>query len=247
MTETNETHAGTALAQVAPGALARVKDAKPWTVADLADILAGPARELPGDAPFPAPPTPVKFTDALRGALRSLPTVFGKVTPTERRKLEAAEITSLTNEINAIDEVAAQLAARRKAIQEAVRTHQDFKAEDQGLTPRCNRIADGVAKGHYLIADPGDPYETAVDGYADAWQQRYVKGKTSQSQDLLDALAAEGKITRQEYLACTRETRNLDEDKIKVLIRKNPQRGLEILAAITTRSAPGASLYAPKK
>ncbi len=153
----------------------------------------------------------------------------------------------LTEEIIAIDELSKQLGSRKKAIQEYVRTHMDFAAEEQGLAPLCDRVADGVAKGHYLVASPGTPFEVPVEGYADAWQQRYVKGEVTQDLATLTELRDAGKITQAEFNACTREVRVLDEDKIKGLIKKNPRRGLAILAAITRRSAPGASLYAPKK
>jgi hypothetical protein len=248
MTETTTTTAGTALAQVAPGLIARVRDEKPFTVTELADLLAAPAPVLPEATPKPAPPKPVRLTDVLKGALRALPGVFGIVAPTERRKLEAAELKSLTEEANAIDAMAKQLGERRKDISEYVRTHMDFTAEDSGIvTADTIRVAEGVARGHWLLGQPDVPYEVQVDGYADAWQQRYVKGKTSQEQSLLDKLVTDELISRPEYLAFTREVRVLDEDKIKAFIRRNPARGLEILAAITRRSAPSASVYAPKK
>lgn len=237
----------TALAQVAPGVLARLRDAKPWTVAEMADLLAAPAVELPEAEPFPAPAEPVTFTDKLRSALRGLPGLFGQVAPTERRKLEAAELARLTQEIIAIDELSKQLGDRKNAIQEFVRTHMDFTAEAQDLAPLCDRVAEGVAKGHYLVASPGTPYEVPVEGYSDPWQQRYVKGKVTQDQHTLNELREAGTITQAEFNSFTREVRVLDEDKIKTAIKKNPRRALAILAAITRRSAPGASLYAPKK
>lgn len=247
MTATDETTGTAELAQVAPGLLARVKDSKPWTVAEMADLLAAPAAELPEAEPFPAQAEPVKFTEKLRRALRSLPSVFGQVAPTERRKLEAAELVQLTDEIIAIDELSKQLGDRKVAIQKYVRTHMDHMAEDKGLAPLCDRVASGVARGHYLIATPGDPFEVPVNGYEDAWQQRYVKGGTAQDLALLNELVESGAVTRAEYLACTVEIRKLDEDRIKAFIKKNPRRGLAILAAITRRSAPGASLNHPKK
>jgi hypothetical protein len=244
----NESPAGTALAQVAPGVIARVRDEKPFTVTELADLLAAPAPVLPEAEEFPAPPKPVKVTEALRKGLRALPSVFGIVAPAERRRLDDAEVAALTVEINAIDAVASELGARKTAIQEYMRTHMDFAARDDGtLTSDTQRIASGVAKGHYLLGKPEDPYEVEVQGYGDPWQQRYVKGKTSQDQSLLDELVAADHVSRPEYLALTREARLLDEDKIKAFIKRNPARGLAILAAMTRRSAPSASVYAPKK
>jgi hypothetical protein len=245
MTETIENTTGTALAQVAPGALARAKGSEPWTVADLAEILAAPAAELPEADPFPAPAKPVNFTTTLRSALRNLPKTFGLVSPAERRRLGTEELAQLTAEIITIDTVSTQLGTRKTAIQEIVRTHMDFVAEAEGVAG--DRVADGVAKGHYLAAKPSEPFEIPVDGYADCWQQRFVKGKTSQDKTILDGLVEAGTISREEMLGFTREVRTLDDAKIAAFIRKNPARGLQILAAITTRSAPSASLYPPKK
>src|SRR5580692_6913672 len=111
MTDTET--AGTAVAQqVAEAALARMQDAKPWTVADLAKILAGPAPEIAQDAPFPAAPPKVTITAGLRAALRKLPSVFGVVTPTEHRKLEQEELKRLTEEVVVIETIKAQLDGR---------------------------------------------------------------------------------------------------------------------------------------
>jgi hypothetical protein len=261
MTATAETTGTTAkLAPVAPGILAQAQPGKSWTVASLAGLLAGPAPELPETAPFPEPPAAVTFTPALRKSLSALPSIVGQVNPTARRLLTAGELAQVTDERNAINAVAEPLAKRVKVISEYVRTHQDLQAEaarqatptavvrgGRVITLATERVADGAAKGHYLLAMPEAPYETPVEGYDDAWQQRYVSGPVSQSLGALEALLADGAIDRKEYLAMTRETRALDQGKITAFIAKNPARGLEILAAITKRGAPSASLYAPKK
>jgi hypothetical protein len=164
--------------------------------------------------------------------------------PTERRKLERAEVTLLTDEANAIDVLVKELGARRKAVSELMRMHQDFEAQQAG---HSDRVADGVAKGHILAAEAGEPFETEVEGYADCWQQRYVSGSVSQSKDKLDALLAAGTITQAELNGFTRAVRVLDDLRIQEFIRRNPSRGLQVLKAITIREAPGASLHAPKK
>lgn len=245
MTSTTESPAGTALAQVADGALARLQDAKPWTIADLADLVTAPSAGSPAGTPAPEPARAVSFTPALRKALAALPRVFGKVSPTERRKLEAAEVRELTDEANVIAALAKPLKDRLEAISEIIRHHCDFVAADQGKAGTI--VTSGVAAGHVLVATSGKPFEVAVEGYAEAWSQRYVKGGSSQSPDKLLALYEDGTISRAEYLACTRETRSLDTRKVEDFIRKSPVRGLQILAAITTRSDPTASLYMPKK
>lgn len=248
-----------ALAPVAPGVLAQVKGGKPWTVASLSDLLAGPARELPESDPFPEPAPVVKFTRTVQAAIDELPRLAGKVNVTERRMLTAAELAKVTDERHAITAVIKPLAQRSDAISEMVRAHQDVSAEKQRLAvPKSitrggrvieatPRVGSGVAKAHYLLASKGQPFETPVEGWEDGWQQRYVSGKPELSESLLARLLEEGNVTRAEYLALTRATRNIDSNKITAFIAKHPERGLEILAAITERSAPGASLYAPIK
>ena len=248
MTETTENTAGTEVVQVAPGALALVAGAKPWSITDLAEKIAPPEPVLPKDAEAPKPAKVVNLTPVLKKALGAIPNVFAKVQPTESRRLEAAELKKLTDEAIAISQAAKPLGDRAKAISEIIRHHMDHAGESDGLVNEDTlRIADGVAKGHFLFGRPEAPFEVGVEGYEDAWQQRYVKGSVSVNGGELLGLYEDGAITREEYLACTREVRSYDEAKISAFIRKNPQRGLEILTAITHRSAPGASVYPPKK
>lgn len=260
MTATAETTGTRAsLAHVAPGVLARAKGNDPWTVGDLADMLAGPAEVLPEAAPFPAPHKAVTFTPSLRRDFRHL-AGLEQVNPAERRSLTPAELRALTDERVAIDAVTKPLGARDKAICEHIRMHMDVAAEQAGqaapagvyrggvlVTPPTERVASGAAKGHYLLGRPQAPHEVPVEGYADGWQQRYVSGPVTQSLSALEALYADDSITRKEYLALTRESRSLAQDKVDAFIRKDPARGLEILAAITTRGPATASVYAPKK
>lgn len=260
MTATAETTGTSArLAPVAPGVLARAQGSSPWTVADLADMLAGPAEVLPEAEPFPEPAKAVTFTPALRKAFASL-AGMDQVNPDARRSLTAGELAALTAERNAITAVTEPLGKRVKAITEHIRMHIDVAAEEAGaatpaavyrggklITPATERVASGAAKGHYLLAAPQAPYEVPVQGYDDCWQQRYVSGGVSQSLSALEALAETGEITRKEYLALTRESRSLAQDKITAFIAKDPARGLEILAAITERAPASASVYPPKK
>jgi hypothetical protein len=245
MTAGNEDTTGTAVEQVAPGALAIAQGHGQINFAELADKLLAPLEPAPLDSPFPQPPKPTAIPDGVRKALRAIPDMFGGVQPTERRKLEAAEVKSLTDEAATIAAITGPLGARLKDIQELMRMQTDFAAEAEGKN--AERIAGGVGKGHWLAATPGEPFEVPVEGYEDAWQQRYVKGGTQQDVKALEALADDGSVTRQEYLAFTAEVRVLDETKMASFIRKHPLRGLEILKKITRRSAPGAAIYQPKK
>ena len=247
MTDTTAA-AGTEIAQVAPGALARVKGMDPWDVTDLAEMVAGPVPAVPKDQAFPPAAPAVKFTDPLRAALKALPLVFGKVVPTEPRKLEQAELAALTEEAVTIDRLTTELGKRRNAISEAIRAHQDHQAREAGLvTDETLRVADGVAKGHYLVATPGSPFSTEVPGFADSWQQRYVKGGTDIKGTAIEDLFHSGTIDRKTYLSCTATVRVYSPMKMAEYIRKNPIDGLKLLARITVRKAPSASLYPPKQ
>jgi hypothetical protein len=250
MTATTET-AGTAtssteLAQVAPGLIAEIEDSGTFTVADLADKLVSPDRTMDSKTPFPPVPSQVEVTDALKARMRQLPSVFGKVRPTTRRELEPTELTSLSDEVSVIDALSTILGERRKQIGEAIRVHQDVHAERTGDAKGATRVAEGKAQGHYLLAKPGDPFNTEVPGYKGTWQQRFVKGKSRIDEKLLAALVRDEVITKAEFNAMTRTVRVLDHDKLAVAIRKNPGRFLRILASITRKGAPSASLYPPK-
>jgi hypothetical protein len=197
----------------------------------------------------------VALTDAARGALVALPTVFNQVQMHERRALTQLELESLAHELNVIETVKKLTDARKDAIQETIRHHNDVTAEQAGQAfPKRRKIGSRTIdptprdkSGHYLLAQPQQPFVTGVKGFAEGWQQRFVSGGTSQNQRLLEELFLSGQITRTEYLAFTREVRVLDDDKIRAFLKKNADRGLRILKAITIRSAPNSSLYGPKK
>jgi len=246
MTETDERAAGTAkeLEQVAPGSLAyatATDPSKKWDLAKLAGMLGGDA-EPPKVTPQPRPAEPVKITPELRAALRRLPEVFGGVAPTESRKLEAAEVRRLTDERTVLNQVITALGNRDKEIDETMRTHMDYLAPEG--TPV---IAEGVAKGHRLLADEGQPFEVPVEGYEDAWQQRKVRGRADMSIGVLADLLVAEKITKEEFMSLTAQVRVLDDDKIRRAVRKNPARVLSILKAITLRKGDTAQLVPPKK
>jgi hypothetical protein len=249
-TQTAEgTTSSTELELVAQGALALVNGDKPWTILDLAADLAGPAAVFTEADPIPAPAPKVVFSELLRKALKALPELFGQVMPDEVCKLDRHELKAVTDEAANLDVIAKEIKVRREAIQAIIRNHQDREAEEaeNGLPAGTQRIAEGAARGHWLLASPGKPYKTPVDGYADSWRQQMVKGEVSVSPAVLFDMAKSGQLTREEFLAFTREVRVYDAEKAQAFIRRNPVRGLSILARMTSRSAPSASLVSPKK
>ena len=240
----------TDLATVPESALTLVRGGS-FTVADLADAVT-PAETEPKLPPFPALPKPVQLTDAARSAIGQVSKLFGRFQLTERRPLTDKELLQLTDEAVTIAEVTGPLAKRAEVIAEMVRVHMDATAEQAtgklgtGLR-KVARIMAGKATGHYLLATPGSSYKVSVPGYAQSWEQRYVTGGAEIHPEQLAQMEADGTITREEYLGFTREVRAYDEDKVARFIRQSPARGLEILAAITTRKDPSAQLVSPKK
>jgi hypothetical protein len=244
------TSASTELEPVAQGALALVQGSKPWTMTALAEALAGPAAVFTKADALPVPAPKVAFSEPLRMSLKALPNLFGQVMPNKVRKLDRHELKAVTDEAVTIDTLAKEIKKRREAIQEIIRNHQDKEAEEAegGLPATAERVAEGAAKGHWLLATEGRPHKTQVDGYTESWAQKKVRGEVTVSSSpafLLD-LFLTGEITREEYLAFTESVRVYSPDKAKAFIRKNPARGLRILARMTSRSAPSASLVSPK-
>jgi hypothetical protein len=241
------TSTATQVVPVAPAAIERVTNGKPWNLNDILALVAPAAPEFTQADELPKAAPKVKFTEVLRLALKVLPTLYGKVAPDAPRLLDRQELIDLTAESNAIDAAMADMKKRKESIQEIMRAHQDAQAEEAGLPAGTIRVGDGVAKGHWLVAAPGTPFETAVDGYADCWQQRYTAGKTEFHGSDVHKLYKEGLITRPEWLGFTTGARTYDEDRMAAFVKANPQRGLEIMAMLTTRSAPAASMHSPKK
>lgn len=206
----------------------------------------------PVPAGFPDLPGNVNLTQEVRYALRQLPGVFNSVNIGERRSLTQDEVDAITAEAEVMRVIAPVLAGRLEVIKEMIRVHMDVTAEQGGHVASSDLI-DPVSgevivpatlrdqNGHYLQAAPRQPHQ--VQSGNKAWSQEYVSGGTSVSGSALIKLYEDGEITRREYLAVTRETRVLDNDKFRAFIRKAPARGLGILRQITARRDPSASLY----
>jgi hypothetical protein len=243
-----------------PGQLELISKTATIDVQAIADKLTAPL-PVPADAdeqpaiPFPPLPKVVQLTDEARGALTALPTVFGSVGMTERRILTDAEVQAISVEADVIETVESLVKARKEAIKETIRHHNDMTAQQAGQAfPKRRRIGSKVVdatprdkSGHYLLAQPKQPFVTAVKGFAKGWEQRFTAGSTSQSVEQLERLYLGGAIERADYLGFTHEVRVLDEDKIRSYLRKNTDKGLRILKAITVRNPPNSSLYGPGK
>jgi hypothetical protein len=248
----------TALEPLAPGMLELISDSRTWTVPAVIEKLAeADAPAPPDEQPFPPLPPIIELTDEQRAALRNISKVFGVVHPSERRALTEDELQVLAGEQAQIKVLLDVLGPRKEEIAEIIRHHLDVTAELAGLAipkPKTGRSG-GVTreatprdrKGHYLLAQPKKPFKIMVAGWKKGWEQRFVSGSPSLSQDALEDLVATGQITRQEYLGFTREIRVLDEVRVQEFSRRHPVRGLQIMRAITRRSQAGSSLYGPSK
>jgi hypothetical protein len=194
------------------------------------------AGSLPG---FPKAAPPVEI---IKDAVNRLKHVYRVVSPPEgsRRPLTDNELLTITRERVEIDTLLDALGARKEAISEIIRVHLDDQARLGGKRPARD------AKGHYVAARPQQPFQVPVPAAGQAWSQEYRSTGVTVSTDELFAAFEAGEITRAEYLAFTRETRVLDEDKARIWMRKHQARGLEILRRITKVGRPATSLYLRK-
>jgi hypothetical protein len=214
--------------------------------ATLASVAAALLVEMPEvEALAPAKPTvpaPVELTSEIKQALAQVAEVFAAVQPTERRRLSDTEVAALYLERDVVKTVAGVMADREENIKEYVRNHLDIVAEETGMVDD-NTPVDG--KGHYVVATKGNPERLNVAGTNQAFSREFRSGKASVDGSRLLDLYEAGDISREDYLAFTREVRVFDEDKALKAINDDPKR-LEILARLAVPGAPSASLFVRK-
>jgi hypothetical protein len=248
------TTANTELEPVLAGALQLLRDKPDTTLETLAaqvasDLQRVPAPEAP---PFPKLPKHVELTDEVKRALKRLPDMFNSVEPETRRPLAQAELDLLTLEQSVISTIGAALIARQEAIKETIRNHMDADAEAKGLAVPADKTdpATGTVivaatprdqNGHYLLAGPKEPYQ--VQSGPVLWSQERSAPTPKASDGELQNAFRDGSVTREEYLAVSREVRVLDQEKTRAFIRKAPERGLALLRRITVGGKPKSSLY----
>jgi hypothetical protein len=242
---------------VLSGALALLTKKPNASLADLAAQVAVVEAVQPhAEAePFPDLPKHTEASDTFRKALGQILKVFGSVEISTRRSLTQPELDKLTEEEAVIALIATTLKARDEAIRETIRVHMDVEAEEKGIAvPKDKLGPDGSVivaatprdqNGHYLLARSQDPHQVQVGPVL--WSQEFSQPAPKPSLDMLEALLASGKISREEYLSVTRAERVLDEDKMRALIRKNPKSALALLRKITVTGAAKASLYLRKQ
>ncbi len=247
----------TVVEHVLAGALALLTEKPDATLDDLAAKVAS-AAEQPLHAetkPFPRLPEHTELTAEAQRALRQLPAIFGWTEIKDRRSLTKEELDKLTLEETVIALVATTLKARDEAIRETIRVHMDVTAEETGIAiPKAKLGPDGAVivpatprdqNGHYLLALPQDPNQVHVGPVI--WSQEYSAPAPKPSESVLETLHKAGEIDRNDYNAVTVATRRLDVDKLRIFIRRYPERGLRLLRQITVTGTPKASLYLRKQ
>jgi len=214
--------------------------------ASLAAVAAAMLVEMPEvEALAPAVPTapaPVVLTPEVKEALEQMAEVFAAVQPTERRTLTDTEVAALFLEREVVKQVSEVLAGREENIKEYVRNHMDVVAEETG---RVDANTPRDTKGHYVVAAKGEPERLNVAGTNQAFSREFRAGSASvDGSRLLDMYEA-GEISREDYLAFTREMRVFDEDKALKAINDDPQR-LAILARLAVPAQPSTALFVRK-
>lgn len=237
---------------------ARVKGEiqKAKSLNDVATILDVHALPVPvtTEAEWPAP---VEMTDASLDAIEALPRVFNKVHPAAPKILSDEDLVSLYEEREVLRTAMEPLSGRDEVIKEIVRHHMDLVAlQDNRAVPRDkvvngNVVAEASPRdtaGHFILASKGNPERANIPGTGQAWSREYRQGAVSYAhaaEDLL-ALYEAGDITREQYLAMTREQRVFDETKVMEAVRKDPETYLPILKKVAVRTSDGTSMFVRK-
>jgi hypothetical protein len=202
-------------------------------------------------------PEQVTLDDAAMKALAALPSVFNTVAPAEPKILDDEEITALYSEREVLRQVVEPIAKRDEVIKEIIRHHMDLaaEAENRAVPKQIVRGGHVVAeptprddKGHYILASKGNPERVSIPGTNQAWSREYREGRLGfpeADERLLDMYEA-GEITREQYLALTREKRVFDEGKAMEAMRKDPSTFVAIVSRLGRRSSAGTSLFVRK-
>lgn len=202
-----------------------------------------PAQAVPA---LPEAPAQVVLTDDVKKALRRLPDVFAVVQPAERRALDATEIQAVHEEREVLKQIVTLLAGRDDNLKEIIRNHMDVVAEKDG---RADESTERDDSGHYILASKGNPERCDIPGTNQAWSREYRSGRTTTDDSVLDDLMTEGKISRDAYLAMTREVRVFDANKAMLSVTQKPDLRGEIFSAIkamTKFGRAGTSLFVRK-
>lgn len=199
---------------------------------------------------FPELPARLEVTPSLKAALEALPALFARIQPERRRPLDSAEVADLGAELVAIKEILTVLGQREEDIKEYVRNHQDTVAEQEGrafakdVTVAGNVVQEATprdAKGHYLLATPGNPEVTTVPGTTVKLANQYSSGKLKTDLEALTRQYEAGEIDRKTYLAVTEARRVVNAEKLRDHVLKTGR--VDLIAAVSSRGLPSSAMY----
>jgi hypothetical protein len=234
-----------------------LKDEKATLKSVAQAMVAGEPIEAPATAEFPPLPKKVELTSVVTQAMDNLSGLFSVVHPETRRPLTDKELTTLHLEREAIKIVTGALSGREEAIKEIVRNHMDADAEAKAKAVRRALIDSETgeviveatprdAHGHYVLATAEQREEVQIPGTDKVFVREYRAPSTRADTDALHMKYEDGELSREEYLAFTRNIRVIDEDKVWEFIKKNPERGLEILGSVTKHGLPSTAFNVRK-
>lgn len=157
------------------------------------------------------------MTDTERAALQRLPEVYGKVTPTKDRALNATELHDIVEEREVLDVILALCKKRKdESIRETLANHLDHVYE----VPEGAEPPPVDEKGHYQIK-----HEIPVPGTDKKVQKTVSEPKPFLSMAAVQKAHEDGLLDRKTYLAITKQPevpRVLDEDGLVKAIKRDP-------------------------
>lgn len=215
-----------------------LKDPKA-TLATVVAAIVSVLPEVEGVVTTPEVPKPLVLDKETKEALGQIEAVFAAVQPDTARVLTETEVAALFMEQTTLRTVTTLLVGRDEVIKEYVRNHLDRVAEASGV---ANEHSSKDANGHYVVCSKGKPERLPISGTNKAWSREYRAGKPTVNGERLLEMYEAGDITREDYLAFTREVRVFDEDKAYGAIVSKPER-LEILATLAVPATESTSIF----
>ena len=207
---------------------------------NLSDVLTALEATKTTEVVVSQPTVAVEISASQREAIDNLPSVYGKVVPTEKRMLQPAEVTALAAERVALDELEKMVKSRREAIRTTVVNHMD-EALFANLNADEREALEIDGEGHVLQAQrlnvPGESKDFS-------WEIRETAA--SLDADALKALDTDGEIDHDLYLSMTTQVRVIDEMKVMAAIQTNPTEAIAAIAKATKSGKKVGALYVRK-
>jgi len=206
----------------------------------LTEVLTAIENTKTAEVVVASPSVPTAITESQRTAIDALPSVYGKVVPTEKRMLQAVEVKALADEREALDELEKMVKVRREAIRTTVVNHMD-EALFSCLSDSEREALDLDAEGHVLTAQ-----RLAIPDEAKTFSWEMRETAASLDAEALAALDAEGHIDHDLYLSMTSQVRVIDEMKVMAALQTQPRETLDAIALATKPGKRTGALYIRK-